>query len=100
MYPGDCERLYKVYFKDHNDSPGCQHPCKCEFHAGHWNTKTGITRSGISLIGTNGCLIPAAVAMPKINGIKTGYNCIKCNFKNDYACANKPDGTYLCFNCR
>ncbi len=31
---------------------------------------------------------------------KTGFNCIRCNFKNDYACANQSDGTYVCFNCR
>lgn len=31
---------------------------------------------------------------------KTGYNCSQCNFKNDYARANQPNGTYLCFNCR
>ncbi len=31
---------------------------------------------------------------------KTGYNCIRCNFKNDYACANHGPDTYLCFNCR
>lgn len=31
---------------------------------------------------------------------KTGYNCSRCNFKNDYACSNQSDGTYVCFNCR
>ncbi len=31
---------------------------------------------------------------------KTGYNCIRCNFKNDYASSNRSDGSYLCFNCR
>ncbi len=32
--------------------------------------------------------------------LKTGFNCKSCNFKNDYACANQSDGSYLCFNCR
>jgi hypothetical protein len=29
-----------------------------------------------------------------------GHNCRKCNQRNDYASANQPDGTYICFNCR
>lgn len=32
--------------------------------------------------------------------IITGFNCCRCNSKNDYAAANQKDGTYLCFNCR
>ncbi len=31
---------------------------------------------------------------------KTGYNCKRCNSKNDYACSNQPDGSYVCFECR
>jgi hypothetical protein len=31
---------------------------------------------------------------------KTGFNCKRCNEKNDYAAANQPDGSYVCFNCR
>jgi len=29
-----------------------------------------------------------------------GYNCTKCNERNDYAEANQNDGTYICYNCR
>lgn len=30
----------------------------------------------------------------------TGFNCKRCNDKNDYAESNQVDGTYICFNCR
>lgn len=29
-----------------------------------------------------------------------GHNCHRCNSRNDYAAANQPNGTYLCFECR
>jgi hypothetical protein len=41
---------------------------------------------------------PRAGVQPKAK--KTGFNCTRCNFKNDFAEANQDDGTYLCFNCR
>ena len=37
---------------------------------------------------------------PLSSAIITGYNCTRCNEKNDYAAANQKDGTYVCFNCR
>lgn len=29
-----------------------------------------------------------------------GFNCSRCNSRNDYATPNRPDGTYVCFECR
>ncbi len=30
----------------------------------------------------------------------TGFNCATCNERNDYACSNQPNGTYVCYRCR
>lgn len=30
----------------------------------------------------------------------TGHTCRKCNIRNDYAVSNRPDGSYLCYDCR
>lgn len=40
---------------------------------------------------------PASALTPDI---RTGFNCRQCNSRNDYAHANQPDGTYVCFECR
>lgn len=40
---------------------------------------------------------PAGAAPPPA---PTGYNCVVCNTRNDYATANQDDGTYVCFECR
>jgi hypothetical protein len=29
-----------------------------------------------------------------------GVNCTKCNWRNDLATGNQPDGSYICFKCR
>ncbi len=34
------------------------------------------------------------------NAAKTGFNCIRCKTKNDYAVSNQKDGTYVCYECR
>jgi hypothetical protein len=31
---------------------------------------------------------------------KTGHTCARCQSYNEYASANRPDGTYVCFGCR
>ncbi len=36
---------------------------------------------------------------PKVSK-DTGFNCSRCNERNEYAEANQPDGTYLCYGCR
>ncbi len=53
---------------------------------------------------TGSCPYPTMFFEPK-EGVKpkpktTGFNCTKCNFRNDFAEANQDDGTYVCFNCR
>jgi len=30
----------------------------------------------------------------------TGFNCVTCNERNDYAEANTPTGSYICYRCR
>lgn len=30
----------------------------------------------------------------------TGFNCSRCNERNEYASSNHPDGTYVCYRCR
>lgn len=40
---------------------------------------------------------PAGAPKPEV---QTGFNCRQCNSRNDYAHANQPDGTYVCFECR
>lgn len=41
-----------------------------------------------------GCY-PASVSAPS-----GGCTCVKCNGLNEYAAPNRPDGTYVCFECR
>lgn len=38
----------------------------------------------------------------RLPSAKTGHHCKNktCNQFNEYAAANQPDGSYLCFNCR
>ncbi len=111
-YPAEGERLFQIYSKDIEKmyaTTGQRRPC--EFHMGEWSGHTNKTTKGVDLTGTSGCLLNkeskqltefrATHSIHKAV-LKTGYNCRNphCNFKNDYACANQPDGTYLCFNCR
>lgn len=46
---------------------------------------------GIDLFG-----LPLSI----VDDVKTGHNCSKCNTLNEFAESNRPDGTYLCFECR
>ncbi len=105
-YPDDGERLFQIYSKDLDRMMAThgKRTCHCEFHRGQWSGYNSKTTSGIDLTGTDGCLINATI---KVTGfmtakatLKTGYNCSKCNFKNDYAASNQPNGTYLCYECR
>ena len=32
--------------------------------------------------------------------VKTGFNCSRCQRLNEYASSNRPDGTYICYECR
>ncbi len=103
-------RLYKIYMEDLGKSAAGKR-CPCEFHQGNWSTQNAMTWKGVKLTG-NGCLALSGLAAwlpdasaPAIGVIraplaKTGYNCARCNFKNDFAAANQTDGTYLCFECR
>ncbi len=115
------DRLYKIYIADAM-LPGTR--CLCDFHQGHWSSSTAKTNSaakvpGVQLTGS-GCLTPFAARPPggshtsirlpdtttrppserPPSVAKTGQNCARCNFKNDYACANQKDGSYVCFECR
>ncbi len=43
---------------------------------------------------------PEARRATYVANSKTGFNCSRCNEKNDYAAANQSNGTYLCYACR
>ena len=49
-----------------------------------------------NLYGPNG----SEKYLEPITEIKYGFNCIKCNERNNQAEANQPDGTFKCYSCR
>ncbi len=85
--------------------------CRGEFHA---STKTGThdwencvwNGSLNKILPEEACCVFKTKLPPAPNTIgasmssKTGFNCKRCNFKNDYASANQKDGSYICYNCR
>lgn len=114
------DALYQIYLKDlptigHSGS----NPCPCDFHMGRWDRFTGMTTSSARKPST---ILPSGGGCYKTHGFsekdmsdtdgklarieryravaRTGYNCVRCNFKNDYAVANHGPDHYLCFNCR
>ena len=44
------------------------------------------------------CLKKTTITRPD-TGI-TGHRCNRCKSFNEYAAANRPDGTYVCYECR
>jgi len=88
--------------------------CKCEWCTGQFyydSTDNGtILPDGMvwfkksKTVVPSGCRGGVLVCKPSdfrtVSSKQTGYNCMKCNERNDYACSNTSDGKYVCFNCR
>ncbi len=90
------------------------------FYVNHWNTLLNkgmvieVKAGDLSLDGKLARLINApnffkSLGPPQAQDVPvsitttpkaTGFSCKRCNQQNDYAEANQPDGSYVCFNCR
>lgn len=103
------------YYDEWTKQGGLDNPCKiCDWCSGcfsaqgvpiDWTNAQWNYRAKNHLQGTS--LTPSDIycAFSKKEPIskppsKEGFNCFRCNFKNDYAEANQKDGSYICFNCR
>lgn len=61
----------------------------------------------IGLVGTDATTAPYCPTAtdgddtePATTNPQTGFNCSRCNERNDHAAANQSDGTYVCYRCR
>ena len=71
---------------------------KFSIHGRKWMTEADHMCVVNKAVGKDSESTYSPVEPPEANP-KTGYNCKRCNFKNDYAVANCGN-EYICFNCR
>ncbi len=67
--------------------------------AGLTGLNAWLPKSGGATFGLNRAAQPLE-GTPVVAVTKTGFNCTKCNDKNDFAESNQPNGTYVCYQCR
>lgn len=86
--------------------------CDCDFHQGRWNALDGqfSTKFGPLKYAKDNSYISSATfcnhpsktsqnePLPTIS--VGGVRCARCGLPNEYGSPNRPDGSYVCYECR